>query len=490
MRDDQIAAALREANPWWVAAAMGRSPTAWTGAHRLFRERARHDLGYRSPVLADVARDPVDDRLVILTGPRRIGKSVALLDVAAELCARDDVDPRQVIHVPADEMSAQDLHRVFVLGREHTSSVDVPTRRPRVWLLDEISGINGWTTTLKRARDQTMVGDDTVIATGSRWATGDDVTANLLAGRAGTGTHRRIRHLLPMSFRDFVTATNRDLPAPGPAPLWDLQREDLRDQLEQVRFLLDDYDLAWQAYLRCGGFPRAVFEQHHDGLVSQGYLQDLEAWLVADLEADESPDSVSLLLDGVLTRATSPFNATRTAEQLGYGNRKQLERRMTRLVATFAALECPQRDERGKTVRGAQSKYYLTDPILAWLPSRLRSGLAEPESTTLTEMALGVAMAAAIEDLESGRWTVNDTIGYARTDSGKEVDLAPVQVRSAAGAERTTPIEGKWVTNGWRGEAKTVENKYNAGILATRNVLDTSYAAWAVPAPLVAMLLR
>jgi hypothetical protein len=35
-----------------------------------------------------------------------------------------------------------------------------------------------------------------------------------------------------------------------------------------------------------------------------------------------------------------------------------------------------------------------------------------------------------------------------------------------------------------------VENKYNAGVLATRNFLDMKHDAWAVPAPMVAMLLR
>lgn len=105
MRDDQIAAILRDANPWWLAAATGRSPTAWTGSHRLLRDRARYDLGYRSQVLDDVATDPVDDKLVVLTGPRRVGKSIALIDTAAALCGREDCDPRQVIHISRQTIS-------------------------------------------------------------------------------------------------------------------------------------------------------------------------------------------------------------------------------------------------------------------------------------------------------------------------------------------------------------------------------------------------
>lgn len=490
VRDDQISAVLRDANPWWLAAATGRSATDWVANHRMLRDRARYDLGYRSVVLDDVANGPIDDKLVVLTGPRRVGKSIAMIDTAATLCGRGDVDPRQVVHVPADDFTAQDLGRAFVLGRELTRSVDRPGPRRRVWLLDEVSGIPGWTATLKRLRDQSQVGDDTVITTGSRWVGAEDITANLFAGRAGTGSHRRIRHVLPLSFRDFLTVSGRDLPAPHSEPIWDLQSDHVRDVLESLAFLIDDYDLAWQAYLHSGGFPRAVYENVTNGAVSQGYLRDLEAWLIADLEQDESPDSVPLLLAAITDRATSPLNLTRTARDLGYGSRNQFDRRLKRLISTFAALECPQRDARGSAVGGAQAKYYLTDPILAWLPSRLRAGIVEPSSTTLTEMTLGTTLAAAIEELQEGRLAFGDTIGYQRTDSGQEVDLCPVSVPTSSGTRSTTPIESKWVTHGWRSEAKVVENKYQAGILATRNVLDLDNPAWAVPAPLVALMLR
>jgi predicted AAA+ superfamily ATPase len=490
VRDDQIGAILRDANPWWLAAATGQVPTRWVTSHRLLRERDRYDLGYRWDGLDDVATGPIDDKLVVLTGPRRVGKSIVILDAAATLCGRGDIDPRQVIHVPADDFTANDLGRAFVLGRDLTSSVDRPAPRRRVWLLDEVSGVPGWTVTLKRLRDQSLAGEDTVVATGSRWVGAEDVSANLFAGRAGTGAHRRIRHVMPMSFRDFLAASGRGLPLPPQAPLWDLRSAETRERLEPLTFLVDDYDLAWQAYLRTGGFPRAVFESVTNGAVSPGYVRDLEEWLTADFEGAETPDSVPLLLDAITARGTSPLNLVKTTRELGYGSRNQLDRRLERLIATFAALRCPQRDALGNVVGGAQAKYYLTDPILAWLPSRSRAGLAEPALTTLTEMTLGATLAVAVEKLQEGRWVAGDTIGYARTGSGQEVDLCPVPVPTASGARMTTPIESKWVSHGWRTEARVIENKYGGGILATRNVLDLTKPTWAVPAPLIAALLR
>jgi hypothetical protein len=77
-----------------VASRRGRAdPLAWTGSHPLLRDRAGHDLGYRPDVFDDLHTAPVANSLTLLTGPRRVGKSVAMLDLAANLCRRGDVNP-------------------------------------------------------------------------------------------------------------------------------------------------------------------------------------------------------------------------------------------------------------------------------------------------------------------------------------------------------------------------------------------------------------
>lgn len=103
---------------------------------------------------------------------------------------------------------------------------------------------------------------------------------------------------------------------------------------------------------------------------------------------------------------------------------------------------------------------------------------------------IAVALAQAIDELEEGRWVSGDTVGYVRTGGGKEIDLGPTHVPTSAGTELTVPIEGKWVDSGWRAEAQVVEKKYGRGVLATKSILDMANPAWAIPAPLLALLLR
>ncbi|MFI5931678.1 AAA family ATPase [Actinoplanes sp. NPDC051494] len=488
MRDDEIRRILTDANPWWRAAAAGTDPTVWTVDHRLLRDRSTHDLGFRPHVLDDIATGPVTDQLVVLTGPRRIGKSVTLIDTAAALCGRDDVDPRQIIHFPCDGMRDRDLRRALTLGRELTRSVDSDRPRPRVWLLDEVSGVPGWSSVLKAARDGTAVGDETVVATGSRWAGKEDIEGNLMAGRAGSGPGRRRRLLLPMSFRDYIAATRPELQRFSTIDPSRLQEPGVAAELDKVAFDVDAYDLAWQAYLTCGGFPRAVAEHSRTGEVSIGYMRDLAAWLRRDVDPDAAPESLPRLLDALAHRASSPLNIGSTSGDLGYHSREALDLRIRRLIASQAAVTCSRR-KGDRLVPGTQAKLYLTDPVLAWLPSRLRAGLEPPDMTRLTETTLGVGLARAIDDLDEGRWVSGDTIGYTRTTSDKEIDFAPVSIPSAEGASSTVPLESKWVDQGWRGEARTIDGKYGSGILATKTILDTSHRVWAVPAPLLSLLL-
>ncbi|MEV7624448.1 AAA family ATPase [Actinoplanes sp. NPDC089786] len=490
MRDDEIRGRLGEVNPWWRAAVTQGEPCAWAADDRVLHNRAQYDLGYRADVLADLAEDPLDDRLVLLRGPRRVGKSVALKDTALALCRRPDVDPRQVIYLPADAMTARDLTRALVLGRELTRSVDTGgSAARRIWLLDEVTGIDDWTSTLKYQRDNTAFGDDAVVCTGSSWSDTGEVERDLLAGRSGSGASRRLRLLHPMRFRDVLRATRPDVPLPGTIDVWRLQSDEARDVVTQLELFADELDLAWQSYLTSGGFPRAVAEHTRTGLVGPAFLADLEAWLHRDVDRDGPLDSIPRLLAELQARCASPLNRSATAAALSYASRQNFDLRLNKLVRNFAGIWCHQVDETGVRVSGSQSKLYLADPLLSWLGHHLRSGTPSPDMTALSEAALAVHLAIAVDARQAGRWVNGDTIGYLRTGKGGEIDFAPVPVPTPAGAAHTTPIEGKWVTRKWRPEALATEHKFGGGVLATKNITDLSHRAWAVPAPVVALML-
>ena len=238
-----------------------------------------------------------------------------------------------------------------------------------------------------------------------------------------------------------------------------------------------------------GGFPRAVEEYQRTGAVGRPYQRDLLAWMRADVDPDAPLESVPQLLATLMERMTSPLDQQKTAAVAGYGSREAFGLRLQRLVNSHALLRCRHRHDDGRAVPRAQAKAYLTDPLLAWLPSALSPGLPRPTMPGLSEMALAVTLARAIDGLEEGRWVADDTIGYTRTSSGNEIDFSPVRVPTEDGSGLSTPIESKWVDDGWHREALVLEGRYGRGVIATKSILDLEHPSWAIPAPLVACLL-
>ena len=78
----------------------------------------------------------------------------------------------------------------------------------------------------------------------------------------------------------------------------------------------------------------------------------------------------------------------------------------------------------------------------------------------------------------------------SRTGSGNEVDFAPVPLTTDGVRTESTPIESKWMSRGWRAEAMGIVGKYGRGAVATKDVIELNGDVWAVPAPMVALLLN
>lgn len=486
VRDDELRAWLRQRNPWWRP---GPDRTAWVAHDPTLQRAAALGIDYRPAVLDGV----VDGGLYVVRGPRRVGKSVALKRFAAELLTRAEVHPAQVIYMSLDEFDPRTLRRALRLARDLTAVADTGasasepgTGAQRYWLIDEVTAVPEWPAIIKSARDDTPFAFDTVILTGSSAHGLDEARRALGAGRVGPATDP-FRLLLPMTFRDFLAVTRHGLPESPVLGAALRQDRATAAALGKLDFVVDDLDLAWQAYCEVGGFPRAVAEYQRDGYISAEFATDVLDWLAPDVTPGDPSESVLRLLSTLATRMTSPMNIRATAEATGV-TRERLTTRLNRLRTTFATLVCPQVDDAGLPISGAQSKIYPLDPLLIQLPHLVEAGFPVPDMSAISEAVLAAAMARAVDVLHPGRLLEGRAVGYARTASG-EVDLAPVSVRVAGTEEWTPPVESKWVPDGWRPEARAIERRYGGGFVATKSVLDLTHPAWAVPAGMFALLL-
>lgn len=467
VNDTEIGRIVREKNPWW------RIAEGWAEDDPYLRELRDAPYNYEPGALADV-RPP---GLYVLTGPRRVGKSAEMRRAIERLLA-NGVAPRQIIYCSCDGFRAQDLRRLFTVGRNATRTV----AGPRYWLVDEITAVGPeWSAVIKDLRDDTALREDCVVLTGSSARGLRDATKNL-AGRRG-GVTDSFRLLLPMGFRDFAVLTGlQGLPDVGTLRPKDLRTQRTREVFDELYYHVDELDAAWADYLRVGGYPRAVTDLLRHGDVQQDFLVDL--WDVIRGEVIKTTaltDSQTLdVLNRLAINLCSPVNLSKMAADTGLGSNHVADARIEDLARGYLAWRC-YRSDNGRPRTAAQRKVYFMDPLIARLAHARNTTFSEPDATQLAEQQIGLALARSIERERPMSFTEANGVLYERTKTGNEIDFV--------GPDLGVAFEAKYGQRHWRQEAKTIEANYSAGILATTDIYNTDHPAWAVPASILAWVL-
>jgi uncharacterized protein len=416
--------------------------------------------------------------LYTLSGPRRIGKSLEMRR-AIERLIDDGVPGRNILYSSCDGFSLQDLCRMFRAGESLTRGV----QGSRWWFVDEITAVGvGWSSIVKDLRDDTSLRGDCVVLTGSSSRELREATKNF-AGRRGAAAERSDRLLMPVPFRDYCRLIGvSGLPEIGPLAPGGMLSAVARAAVAELSFWVNDLVDAWELYLRCGGFPRAIGDLLRTGDVTDGFVQDLwdvirgDAIRVTSLGDADLLNLLARIADGI----SSPLNASAIGRDVGLGSHHSVNDRINDLAFAFQTWRCHQTDPQGRPSTGAQRKVYFVDPLIALLPGLRNDAYRSPDVTKLSEQQIGLALARAAAGGRADLFVAGDAPMYERTKTGKEVDFV---------GARQVPIESKYVELNWKSDARTVAAAHGRGILATRNVLDTDGDVWAVPACVLVWLL-
>ncbi len=466
----QISQELSRTNPWWRSA-------SWEARDTDLRRAQESALEYESHALEGL----VEGNLFLLRGPRRVGKTVAVKQTISKLIA-GGVPPRSIICVAADGWDENDIRKLPQIPGLPRIAEDVH----RWWFIDEISAVKGdWAAQVKWLRDNDPAfATDTVVLTGSD-STALTLAAGQLPGRRGRNV-RVSRTLLPIGFRTFVHLTGMDVPDAPLLALGDLRTSSAAESYADLIPWLDTLVRAWDVYLEYGGLPSAVAAARQADQVPVDFVNDMFDVIFRDAfsASSLSETRTSALYSRLMTGMSSPLNMRSVAADLDLSHHT-VERHVSYLRNSFLAWGCPQRTERSwLALERGQEKLYSSDPLLARLMHLRNSARPDIDPTVLTEMQIGMALRRR-QVAEGGSWTGEDRLFYWKTPTRKEIDFVSEDLGGAA-------IEGKYTeTDHWRGESATLNASQWKGILATRNVLDTSRRdkAWAVPASFLAFLI-
>src|SRR5215203_863130 len=339
LQPEDVLRVLHGFNPWWT-----QRPVSIPRFHRLAFDACSRYL------FDDSIR-----RGILLAGPRRVGKTTVLYQLAERLLARG-TDPRAILYLSLDHP----VLKLLTIGRilqEYHDQVR-PEGEPAYLLLDEVQYAGEWDLHLKFVIDHRP--EVRIVATGS-------AALRHKRDSIDSGVGRWITVPMPtLSFYEFLQMRGRALPdVPRdlrPQDLFQKSRPFLANLAESCRGILPEF----QRYLLVGGFPETALSDETD--YCQRILREdvVERVLKRDMvalfgvrkinELEKLFIYLCLNTGGILSVKTCASELGTTAPTImGY---------LELLESSHLVFRLSPSEVGGKKVLRQQSKYYLADAAL------------------------------------------------------------------------------------------------------------------------------
>ncbi len=349
-------------------------------------------------------------RAVLLSGPRRVGKTTILLQIADQLLARG-IDPKSILYVSLDHPLIKLLNVRELLALYH-SSVH-PQSKETYLLFDEVQYSKEWETEIKLLvyyQPQYRI-----LTTGSA-----SVVHRERLTESGVG--RWITVPIPtLSFFEFVHIRGESAPEiPGslrPSDLFAMTQGERTELGQRFRDLLP----LFQHYLLVGGFPETA-NQKNTALCQRLLREDVvERVLKGDMTAlfgVRNVNEMEKLFIYLCLHTGSIVAHKPCADALGT-TPATVANHLTLLEQANLIYRVPPVEMSGKKVLRSRNKYYLVD-------AALRNAVLLRGEEILTrpdEMGL-IVETTVLRHLFAYHYRDVPTIGYWRdARTGKEVDI-------------------------------------------------------------------
>ena len=294
-------------------------------------------------------------RAIHLSGPRRVGKTTILLQVA-EALLNGGADPKSICYISLDHPLLKILTLPKILRLYHESAY--PQGKPTVLLLDEVQYSSNWELHIKQLVDHNP--EYRILATGSA-----SVAHHRKLSESGAGRWLTVQ-IPTLSFYEFLQIRGeRTDSIPNdlrPADLFSMKKDDLSLLTAHFRPLMP----LFQRYLLVGGFPETA--RQNDSTLSQRLLREdvVERVIkrdMASLFGIRSVNDLEKLFIYICLNSGGIFSARKCADALELSRPTVLNHREVLEKANLIYL-LPPYAARGKKVLKAQPKVYLVDAAL------------------------------------------------------------------------------------------------------------------------------
>ena len=470
MASERVRQRLIEQNPWW------RDRAAINLDRHLLRA-AQAPFTWAPPLIEQL--DLSSPNVYTVRGPRQVGKTTAVKMLIRRLLDTGDAWPRILYYSLDLERSPDDIVEVVRQAKSMSPRETGPWRI----VLDEVSLIPEWQRAVKYLRDQTDAIHDCFILTGSSAA---DIRrgAERLPGRRGSDPSPD-RILLPLSFSQFCSVQGIPEHARSPLGVAGFLDPGSDDVLHEAMRYLPDLARSLDAYLRVGGFPRAIEDYLHRGEVSEGTVRILWDVLAGDIDRAGFDRLTALaLLDHTVRALGSPSSFRDLSTEIGVGSPDTAHRYASVLGDAFALLVVYFWDPgRGRMALRKNKKLYLTDPLFGAIPTLIQPGGPGARAASMVEAVVGMALYRAAEPGLVEAFPSPQSLFYWHSKQKREIDFL------SGTRTKKTAVEVKFQRRVTGSDKLAIRNSFRRGLILSAADLDLDDPVRVIPTPVFLWLL-
>jgi len=326
-----------EQNPWWEDKEKIKDD-----------EKVKEALSKKHPLFFEFKEGNF-----LIVGPRQVGKTTFLKLAIKNLIERR-VNPKRLIYFSCEPL--KDFNEIIEIVR--FSDTLLPGKK--YFFFDEITFVKDWQKAIKYILDSSLKKEKTFYISGS----------SSLALKKETFPGRDLKRIdfLPLSFKKFcqVFGSKNLKKKIEEKEIKRIEIKKIFQRAKEFLFFFKEISFLFEKYLKCGGFPRSMYELMEEGEIREETYEIYWNWLISDIAKIERSERISrAILMALLKNYGTKFSLNSVAKEMEIGSHVTVREYLEILEELFVLRNIFPFDFSKKTeVFRKMRKVYFIDPFL------------------------------------------------------------------------------------------------------------------------------
>ncbi len=291
-----------------------------------------------------------EEKNTLMIGPRQVGKTTYIKLFIRHLI-ENGVDPKRILYFSCEPL--RDFNDILEIVRFSDSLID----GKKYLFLDEITFVNDWQRAIKFVLDTPLINNKMMFVTGS--------SSIHLKKETFPGRPIITKKFLPLSFKEFCNVFgSNNLKKELGTSISNLSVDEINESAKRLLFYFNEIEKLFNFYLRCGGFPRSIYEFMEYGKIKDETYEIYWNWLISDIAKIERSERITRsVIQGILKNYGTKFSLNSVAKEMEIGSHVTVREYLEMLEELFV-LRNVFPEEKGIEQFRKMRKVYFIDPFL------------------------------------------------------------------------------------------------------------------------------